>query len=116
MAEVTQRRVTSSDGTSLVVYERGDLGAPTVLLVHGYPDNHAVWDAVAEDLAADQHVVTYDVRGIGASDKPRERAAYRVDRLVDDLFAVAGAVSPDSPVHVVGHDWGSVQAWEAMVD
>src|SRR5579875_4214832 len=116
MAAASERRVTSSDGVSLVVYERGDSGRPTVVLVHGYPDNHAVWDAAADELAADHHVVSYDVRGTGASDKPRERAAYRVERLVDDLFAVAGAVSADLPVHVVGHDWGSTQSWEAMVD
>ncbi|MGW7595962.1 SDR family oxidoreductase, partial [Streptomyces rubiginosohelvolus] len=29
-----------------------------------------------------------------------------------DFLAVADAVSPDRPVHVVGHDWGSVQSWE----
>jgi pimeloyl-ACP methyl ester carboxylesterase len=116
MPEVKERRVTSSDGVSLAVYERGVAHRPTVLLVHGYPDNHAVWDAVADELAEDHHVVSYDVRGTGASDKPAERAAYRVERLVDDLFAVAGAVSPDLPVHVVGHDWGSTQAWEAMID
>lgn len=116
MSDPTQRRVTSSDGVSLVVYECGDPDRPTVVLVHGYPDNHAVWDAAASELAVGHHVVSYDVRGTGASDKPRERAAYRVERLVEDLYAVAGAVSPDSPVHVVGHDWGSTQAWEAMVD
>src|SRR5690606_31228232 len=26
------------------------------------------------------------------------------------------AVSPDRPVHIVGHDWGSIQSWEAVTD
>jgi pimeloyl-ACP methyl ester carboxylesterase len=34
--------------------------------------------------------------------------------LVEDLAAVITEVSPDSPVHLVGHDWGSIQGWEAV--
>ncbi|MEJ2858609.1 MULTISPECIES: alpha/beta fold hydrolase [unclassified Saccharothrix] len=103
-----------SDGVRLSVHERGDRSAPTVVLVHGYPDTHRVWDGVAEILAEEYHVVTYDVRGAGASDRPRDLAAYRLPVLARDLFAVVDAVSPDRPVHVVAHDWGSIQAWEAV--
>ncbi|MEV0680712.1 alpha/beta fold hydrolase [Actinosynnema sp. NPDC050436] len=103
-----------SEGVRLSVHERGDRSAPTVVLVHGYPDTHRVWDGVVDVLAEDFHVVTYDVRGAGASDKPRGLAAYRLPVLARDLSAVAGAVSPDEPVHVVAHDWGSIQAWEAV--
>ncbi|WP_309113553.1 alpha/beta fold hydrolase [Saccharothrix sp.] len=103
-----------SDGVRLSVYERGDRSAPTVVLVHGYPDTHRVWDAVAAILAEEYHVVTYDVRGAGASGKPRDLAGYRLPVLARDLFAVVDAVSPDQPVHVVAHDWGSIQAWEAV--
>jgi alpha-beta hydrolase superfamily lysophospholipase len=35
--------------------------------------------------------------------------------LVEDLAAVVDAVSPDAPVHLVAHDWGSIQSWEAVV-
>lgn len=100
----------------LAVYEHGDPGRPTVVCVHGYPDDHTVWDAVAARLAERFHVVTYDVRGAGASAAPRGRDAYRVAELRDDLVAVLDAVSPDEPVHLVGHDWGSVQSWEAVAD
>jgi NAD(P)-dependent dehydrogenase (short-subunit alcohol dehydrogenase family)/pimeloyl-ACP methyl ester carboxylesterase len=110
------RRVTSTDGVTLAVYESGDPSAPTLVAVHGYPDNHAVWDGVAEILADDYHVVTYDVRGAGESDKPGARSAYRMPQLVDDLIAVVDAVSPDAPVHLLGHDWGSIQAWPGVTD
>jgi pimeloyl-ACP methyl ester carboxylesterase len=107
-------RVVSPDGVELSVSESGDPANPTVLLVHGYPDTHRIWDAVCDALCADHHVVRYDVRGAGQSGKPSGLAAYRMERLADDLFAVATAVSPGQPVHVAGHDWGSVQAWHAV--
>jgi pimeloyl-ACP methyl ester carboxylesterase len=109
--EVSSRRV-RGDGVDLAVYERGQ--GPTLLLVHGYPDTHAVWDAVAGRLAGRFHVVTYDVRGAGASSRPRGREAYRFEYLVADMRAVLDAVSPDAPVHLAGHDWGAIQSWEAV--
>ncbi|PSL58556.1 pimeloyl-ACP methyl ester carboxylesterase [Saccharothrix carnea] len=103
-----------SEGVRLAVHEHGDRSAPTVVLVHGYPDTHRVWDDVVPLLAEEFHVVTYDVRGAGASSAPRGLASYRLPVLARDLFAVIAAVSPDAPVHVVAHDWGSIQAWEAV--
>jgi pimeloyl-ACP methyl ester carboxylesterase len=110
------RDVTSLDGVRLAVYESGPAAAPTVVLVHGYPDNHSLWDEIGQLLAGDFHVVTYDVRGAGASEKPAGRRAYRMDQLVDDLRSVLDATSPDRPVHLVGHDWGSIQSWPAVTD
>lgn len=111
---MTTRRVTGA-GLSLAVYEQGDSNAPTVVLVHGYPDTAAVWNPVARALASRYHVVAYDVRGAGASDDPRLTERYRLPVLMDDLAAVIDAVSPDAPVHLVGHDWGSLQGWEAVL-
>ncbi len=105
------RRV-RGDGVDLAVQERGQ--GPVVLLVHGYPDTHTVWGGVAERLADRFRVVTYDVRGAGESSRPKGRAAYRLEHLIADMRAVADAVSPDSPVHLAGHDWGSIQCWEAV--
>jgi len=111
---VVPRTITTSDSLSLAVWEHGDPSAPTVVLVHGYPDTHAVWDGVVRLLADDHHVVTYDVRGAGASDAPRDRAGYDLTHLVADLVAVVDATAPAGPIHLVGHDWGSVQSWEAV--
>jgi pimeloyl-ACP methyl ester carboxylesterase len=108
--------VTSADGVRLAVYESGAPTAPPVVAVHGYPDNHSLWDDVAELLQPDLRVVTYDVRGAGASDKPVKRGSYRISHLIDDLLAVLDVVSPDRPVHLVGHDWGSIQCWSAVTD
>jgi pimeloyl-ACP methyl ester carboxylesterase len=110
------RYVTSSDGVRLAVFESGNPQGPVVVAVHGYPDNHHVWDAIAADLGHELRVVTYDVRGAGDSDKPTGRAAYRIGRLGEDFVAVVDDVSPDAPVHVLAHDWGSIQLWEPLAE
>jgi pimeloyl-ACP methyl ester carboxylesterase len=91
-------------------------GRKTVVLVHGYPDRQDTWDALVARLPLDRwHVVTYDVRGAGGSDAPAHRSGYRTERLVDDLVAVLDHVlAPGEPAHLVGHDWGSVQLWDAV--
>ncbi|WP_197318767.1 SDR family oxidoreductase [Saccharomonospora sp. NB11] len=106
--------VTTSDGVRLSVRVRGPERAPTVVCVHGYPDNAALWDDVVAAWPDGWRVVTYDVRGAGSSDRPRGRQAYGLDRLAEDLRAVVDAVSPDRPVHLLGHDWGSIQVWHAL--
>ena len=115
-AAPTSSPVRSGDVT-LSVREHSVAGPsrPTVVLVHGYPDRQDTWDTLVEQLPLDRwHVVTYDVRGAGASDVPPGRADYRTERLVDDAVAVLDAVSPGEPVHLVGHDWGSVQLWDVV--
>ncbi|MGA5763524.1 SDR family oxidoreductase [Nonomuraea bangladeshensis] len=106
-------RWVESGDVRLAVYTDGDPADPTVLLLHGYPDTHRVWDEVAARLSGRFHVVRYDVRGAGASTGPRDRRDYGLDRLMDDLRAVLDAVAGGRKVHLVGHDWGSVQGWEA---
>lgn len=119
--KVTRRRVRST-GLSLAVteYVADEDVTPSahVILVHGFPDSSVLWVPLAERLAgAGLHVVTYDVRGAGASDTPARTADYRIELLVDDLVSVMTATVPaDEPVHLVGHDWGSVQLWEAVLD
>ncbi|MEU7083031.1 SDR family oxidoreductase [Streptomyces achromogenes] len=107
-----ERRVRTG-GIELCVAELGDPAQPTVVLVHGYPDSKEVWSEVAVRLADRFHVVLYDVRGHGRSTAPRPlRGGFTLAKLTDDFLAVVDAVSPDRPVHLVGHDWGSVQSWE----
>ncbi|HEY0128573.1 MAG TPA: alpha/beta fold hydrolase, partial [Rubrobacteraceae bacterium] len=48
---------------------RGGQGPP-VLLLHGYPQTHAMWHRVAPRLAEDFTVVAMDLRGYGDSSKP----------------------------------------------
>ncbi|MEU2650651.1 SDR family oxidoreductase [Streptomyces albidoflavus] len=108
-----RERSVHTGGVELRVAELGDASRPTVVLVHGYPDSKEVWSGVATRLADRYHVVLYDVRGHGRSTAPRPlRGGFTLEKLTDDFLAVVDAVSPDAPVHLVGHDWGSVQSWE----
>lgn len=106
------RYIESRDGTRLAVYEEGNPDAPTVVLVHGWPDSHVVWDGVVALLADSHRIIRYDNRGAGQSAVPGAVKAYDVTTLADDFEAVVSAMSPDSPVHAVGHDWGAATIWE----
>ncbi|MEU3253003.1 SDR family oxidoreductase [Streptomyces sp. NPDC006997] len=113
MLKGARERWVRTGGVELCVAELGDPAQPTVVLVHGYPDSKEVWSEVAHRLADRFHVVLYDVRGHGRSAAPQPlRGGFTLEKLTDDFLAVADAVSPDRPVHLVGHDWGSVQGWE----
>jgi pimeloyl-ACP methyl ester carboxylesterase len=112
-AAVITRRIHGS-GLDLALNESGNASEPTVILVHGFPDTSAAWKPVARLLSTTFHVVSYDVRGAGGSDAPKKRADYALPLLVEDMAAVINAVSPDEPVHLVAHDWGSIQGWEAV--
>ncbi|MEZ4287266.1 MAG: alpha/beta fold hydrolase [Polyangiales bacterium] len=113
---VYERHRINSKGTSLMAYTCGDPSRPPVVLVHGYPDDHSVWDSVVAHLKKDFFVVTYDVRGAGASDHPERQRDYRLSVLSRDLVAVLDHVVPNRAVHLVGHDWGSIQSWESVTD
>jgi pimeloyl-ACP methyl ester carboxylesterase len=113
--QAEQLRV-QGDGVELAVYRWGQASAPTLLLVHGYPDNHEIWLPLVRELAADYRIIAYDVRGFGASQIPYKRLDYHLEKLANDLEAVIKATSADQPVHLVAHDWGSIQAWEAVTE
>ena len=57
-----------------IAYARGGSGPP-VLLLHGFPQTHAMWHAVAPVLARDYTVIAADLRGYGASSKPAGRTS-----------------------------------------
>jgi NAD(P)-dependent dehydrogenase (short-subunit alcohol dehydrogenase family)/pimeloyl-ACP methyl ester carboxylesterase len=111
---ITERFVDSVDGVRIAVYEQGNPEGPTVVMTHGWPDSHVLWDPVAAQLSDRFRIVRFDGRGVGKSSVPKPVSAYTVAKLADDFAAVIAAVSPGEPVHVLGHDWGSVSVWEYL--
>lgn len=112
--QVPQQFVDSAGGVRIAVYEEGNPDGPTVVLVHGFPDSHVLWDGVVPLLAERFRVIRYDNRGVGASSVPKPVSAYTMDRFADDFEAVIGELSPGRPVHALAHDWGSVGVWEYL--
>lgn len=100
----------------IAVQFAGNPNHETVVLVHGYPDTHAVWSGVVEALAHEFHVVTFDARGAGASGQKYNDEDFRLQKFSADLKALIDIVSPHHPVHLVGHDWGSIHTWESVTD
>lgn len=97
------------DGIELHVARAGS--GPPVILVHGFPEHWRCWrHQIAPLVAAGYSVWAPDLRGYNLSERPRQRSAYHLRHLVEDLVAVVRAAGP-SPAHVVGHDWGGVIAW-----
>jgi NAD(P)-dependent dehydrogenase (short-subunit alcohol dehydrogenase family)/pimeloyl-ACP methyl ester carboxylesterase len=113
----TRTTVTASDGVTLAVHAHTEIDRqrPTVLAIHGYPDNHHLWDGVAAHLNGRYNLVAYDVRGAGESARPPGRSAYRFPQLISDVGAVIDSLGVDQ-VHLLAHDWGSIQGWAAVTD
>ena len=115
-ADPAPTRIVHNGEVEIAVYAYGDPTAQAVICVHGWPDTHHVWDEVTPLLAQRFHVVTYDTRGHGRSSDPGSVRGFRLAELAADFRAVADAVSPDRPVHALGHDWGSAQVWEVVCE
>jgi haloacetate dehalogenase len=105
-----KRRIRTNGGTrgATINLETGGDGPP-VLLLHGYPETHAMWHKVAPQLARDYTVVCPDLRGYGDSSKPRglpDHANYSKRAMARDMAEVMETLGWPA-FHVVGHDRGA---------
>ena len=106
--------VQTSDQQRLCVKTWGQAGQPALVLIHGYPDHQAVWEPIIACLSENYFIVSYDVRGAGESSVPEKIRDYRLSRLARDLQEIVDTVLPGQAFHLAAHDWGSIQAWEAV--
>ncbi len=91
---------------------------PPLLLLHGYPQTHAMWHAVAPVLAEEHTVVACDLRGYGDSGRPRTTAdhwPYCKRAMAADQVAVMRALGFDR-FAVAGHDRGGRVAYRLALD
>jgi pimeloyl-ACP methyl ester carboxylesterase len=110
--ELQTTRIGLKTGVSLKVALGGTEGAEPIIFLHGFPESHRTWRHQLHNLERDFYVVAPDQRGFGASDKPEGVEAYRTDRIVADLLALADALRLPR-FTLVGHDWGGAVAWSA---
>ena len=108
------RRIPLATGVTLNVALAGDPEAPPAILLHGFPESHRTWRGVAPLLEDRFRLIMPDQRGFAGSDRPEGVDAYRTDKVVADIFALADALGIDR-FALVGHDWGGAAAWAAAI-
>ena len=114
-SEFNTRRVRTA-GTEIHLVHGGS-GAP-LLLLHGYPQTHAIWHAVAPQLAERFHVVCPDLRGYGDSGKPEggaDHAAYSKREMARDMAELMSQLGHER-FFVAGHDRGARVAHRLALD
>ncbi|MFD7495184.1 alpha/beta fold hydrolase [Streptomyces sp. NPDC059832] len=109
--------VAGADGGPVRVRRAGE--GPPVLLLHGFPQTHAMWHAVAPRLAAEFTVVATDLRGYGESGRPVRTgdgpSPYSKRAMAGDLVRVMGELGFDR-FDVAGHDRGARCAYRLALD
>jgi pimeloyl-ACP methyl ester carboxylesterase len=104
---MSTRLATSTDGTRIVFTTAGDPANPAIVLIHGWSQAGTCWQPTIDRLADRFHLVTLDLRGHGASDKPEDPTAYTDTTLWgDDIAAVIAAADLTRPT-LVGWSYGS---------
>jgi haloacetate dehalogenase len=101
----TSQRICARDA-EIFLRRKGD--GPPLLLLHGYPQTHAMWHRVAPALAERFTVVCADLRGYGDSSKPEGTADHGVmskRAMAADMVEVMAALGFDRFM-VAGHDRG----------
>ena len=101
----TPRRIRTDGATIHTV--NGGTGTP-VLLLHGYPETHAMWHAIAPALARQHTVVCADLRGYGDSSRPKsgDPATYSKRVMAADMVQVMQRLGHER-FHLIGHDRGA---------
>jgi non-heme chloroperoxidase len=94
--------VTTPDGLTISAQEYGNPNGPGIVFIHGFSQSHLSWmRQTGSDLTKEFHIVTYDLRGHGNSDKPLEAARYRDSKAWgDEVQAVIDAAGLKRPVLV----------------
>jgi pimeloyl-ACP methyl ester carboxylesterase len=112
MTEIRHRQIQVGD-LSMRVAEAGK--GPLVLLCHGFPECWYSWRHQLRALAdAGYRAVAPDMRGYGQTGAPEPVEAYSILHLVGDMTGLVAALGEQRAV-IVGHDWGSLVAWNAAL-
>ena len=105
------RQVETGDGLTFDVAEQGDPSGRTVLLLHGFPQTHRCYDALAQRLVPHGlRLLAPDQRGYSPGARPAEVEAYGIGEVAGDAARILDSFGIEQ-ADVVGHDWGAVAAW-----
>lgn len=106
-----QHRLTI-DNITLHVEDRGQ--GRTIVLLHGFPLDHAMWSAQIDALSREFRVVAPDFRGFGKSSLAGGDAEQGVgmEQFAADAVAVLDALGVTQPVVLAGLSMGGYAAWQ----
>ena len=78
-------------------------GPETIVMIHGWPDTHRLWDSQVAALSADYRCVRFTLPGFepGAA-----RKTHTLDELCTLFLHIVDTVCPDAPVTLLLHGWG----------
>ncbi|MFD6157278.1 alpha/beta fold hydrolase [Nocardia sp. NPDC060256] len=96
---------------------RGGTGRP-LLLLHGFPQTHVMWHAVAPRLAEEFTIIASDLRGYGGSGKPPttpDHMPYTKRAMADDQARLMTLLGYER-FSVAGHDRGGRCAYRLALD
>jgi len=96
-------------GLDLQLTETGDAGPP-LLLVHGFPLDHTMWEGQLAELARQARVLAPDLRGFGNSEPAGESVL--MEEYADDLAALLDVRGISEPVVFCGLSMGGYIAWQ----
>ncbi|HMK61218.1 MAG TPA: alpha/beta fold hydrolase [Dissulfurispiraceae bacterium] len=72
------------DGIKMFYRETGPLGAPVILLLHGFPSSSRMFMTLFPQLSSEYHLIAPDYPGFGHSDSPSQKEfSYTFDHLAD---------------------------------
>lgn len=83
---------------------------PTLLLVHGFPLDHTMWQRQIDDLSASFQIIAPDLRGFGQSDPVS--GTVKMERFADDLAELLSTLDINEPVNFCGLSMGGYVAWQ----
>ncbi|WP_426944047.1 alpha/beta fold hydrolase [Pseudomonas oryzihabitans] len=108
-------RVAGSSGVSITAQAWGPADAPAVLMIHGFLGGRFSWaPLICGPLAGKANLVTVELRGHGASDKPEEPSVYADSKVwADDIAAVVSALGLEHFI-LVAHSYGGVVAFDYL--
>ncbi len=90
-------------------------GTHTVVMIHGWPDSHQLWDAQVAHLLASfpgqLRCARFSLPGFDLAQPPRPLP---LQALVDLFARIVDALSPAQAVTLVLHDWGCVYGYEYL--
>ncbi|WP_280294321.1 alpha/beta fold hydrolase [Nocardia abscessus] len=98
------------------VLAAGAPGGREVLLLHGFPQGAREWEFQLGLLADGAcHAVAPDQRGYSPGVRPERVAEYRLEELVGDVVAIAGALGWER-FDLIGHDCGALVGWAVAAE